>query len=291
MPRAKPSRSPAVGASLAPRFGVAGTVAVLVLAGRRAGVDSLADATHVSHKCLLELAGEPMILRVIRALRADSRFGCITVSIDERAVLERHPKLGELFRAGEVGIHQSRPSPSASVLDFYKALPRGTQLLVTTADHALLTTEMVAWFWSRAERSGADVVAGLVSGERFRARFPDQPRTLIRFSDATYSGANLFAFRGVKAAAAAAFWVKAEKYRKKPWRLIGMFGLRNLFSLLMGRLDRRTAFERASRKLKARLHAVELPFAEAAIDVDKPADLELAARILAERAGTPSTHG
>ena len=44
---------------------------VLVLAGRRAGVDSLSETTRVSHKCLLELAGEPMILRVIRAVRAD----------------------------------------------------------------------------------------------------------------------------------------------------------------------------------------------------------------------------
>jgi len=289
---AKSSRKVAAGAGPArPPSGGAGTAAVLVLAGRRAGVDSLAATTRISHKCLVELAGEPMLVRVIRALQADGRFGSITVSIDDRAVLERHPQIGELIRSEAVGIHESRPSPSASVLDYYKKLPRGTQLLVTTADHALLTPEMVSWFWSRAERSGADVVAALVSGGRFRARFPDQPRTFIHFSDASYSGANLFAFRGVRATAAAAFWVKAEKYRKKPWRLVGMFGLRNLVLFIAGRLDRRTAFERASRKLDVRLQAVEMPFAEAAVDVDKPADLELASQILAERAGRPRTHG
>ena len=36
----------------------------------------------------------------------------------------------------------------------------------------------------------------------------------------------------------------------------------------------------------ATVRAVELPFAEAAIDVDKPADLKLAARILARRASS-----
>jgi hypothetical protein len=37
-----------------------------------------------------------------------------------------------------------------------------------------------------------------------------------------------------------------------------------------------------------RLKAVILPFAEAAIDVDKPADLELVERILAARAALPA---
>lgn len=271
--------SSAAGADAAPV-----RAAALVLAGRRAGVDSLAGATGISHKCLLEIAGEPMILRVIRALRADARFCTIAVSIDDAAVLERHPALAALVGSGAIALHQSRVSPSASVLDYYSRQPRGTRLLVTTADHALLTPEMVAWFWSRAVRTPADVVAGLVSGERFRARFPGRKRTLIRFREASYGGANLFALRGARAAAAAAFWVKAEKHRKRPWRLVGMFGITNLALFLARRLDLRAALERASARIGARVAVVELPFAESAIDVDKPDDLELACRVLTVRA-------
>ena len=42
---------------------------------------------------------------------------------------------------------------------------------------------------------------------------------------------------------------------------------------------------RASAVIGARVAAVRLPFAEAAIDVDKPADLELVEAILGRRAG------
>lgn len=253
--------------------------AVLVLAGRRAGTDSLAEVTRVSHKCLVEVAGEPMICRVLAALAGDPRLGDVTISIDDPEVLERDPRVAEALRAGGVSLHRSRPSPSASTLDFFASQPPGTPVLVTTADHALLRTETVAWFWSRAQRAEADIVAALVSGGRFRARFPDQPRTLIRFSDASFTGANLFALRGPRAAAALRFWVKAEKYRKKPWRLVGMFGTADLLRFVSGRLDLRTALTRASSRIGARVGVVELPFAEAAIDVDKPADLELVARL------------
>ncbi len=44
------------------------------------------------------------------------------------------------------------------------------------------------------------------------------------------------------------------------------------------------AFAYLSRKAGAVIRHVEIPVAEAAIDVDKPADLELAERILGGRA-------
>ncbi len=223
-----------------------------------------------------------MICRVLAALEGDPRLGNVTVSIDDPEVLERDPRVADALRAGGVSLHRSRPSPSASTLDFFASQPPGTPVLVTTADHALLRTETVAWFWSRAQRSDADIVAALVSGERFRACFPEQPRTLIRFSDASYTGANLFALRSQRAAAALRFWVKAETHRKKPWRMVGMFGPGNLLRFVTGRLDLRTALLRASSRIGARVGVVELPFAEAAIDVDKPADLELVARLAPE---------
>jgi hypothetical protein len=42
---------------------------------------------------------------------------------------------------------------------------------------------------------------------------------------------------------------------------------------------------RVSRALGAEIRAVPLPFAEAAIDVDRPTDLELVTRILGDRDG------
>ena len=55
---------------------------------------------------------------------------------------------------------------------------------------------------------------------------------------------------------------------------------------LLGRLTLDEALARLSRRLDVKIGAVVMPFAEAAIDVDSPADLALVERIVAEVAGT-----
>jgi hypothetical protein len=72
-----------------------------------------------------------------------------------------------------------------------------------------------------------------------------------------------------------------ESERKRPWRLVRSFGIIPLVRYALGTLTLSDAFERASRSLQVSIKPVLLPFAESAIDVDKPADLALAERILA----------
>ena len=74
---------------------------------------------------------------------------------------------------------------------------------------------------------------------------------------------------------------RAGQFRKRPWRLVSEFGFVNLLRFLLRRLDRQTAIEQASRVLQAQVGIVEMPFAEAAIDVDTRADLVTVENILA----------
>ena len=78
-------------------------------------------------------------------------------------------------------------------------------------------------------------------------------------------------------------FVRAERFRKRPWRLVAAIGPGLLVGYLAGRLDLDEALARASRRIGAELRAVSMPRAEAAIDVDRPSDLELAGSILADR--------
>ena len=77
--------------------------------------------------------------------------------------------------------------------------------------------------------------------------------------------------------------MRAEAFRKQPWRLALAFGPRALIAFWRRRFDLDTALEQISRVIGARVQAVRMPFAEAAIDVDRAADLALATQILAER--------
>lgn len=232
---------------------------------------------------MLEVGGVPMLLRVVRALRAVSAIDSVTVSIDDARALDEVPELQAALSAGDLRLHRSLDSPSRSVSDALAGRAPDDALLVTTADHALLDPDIIDYFTAAAAGSEADLLVGVVSRSLLDARYPETTRTYVRLRGESWTGANLFCFRTDRAQRAADFWVRAEHQRKRPWRLAWAFGPIALILFLLRRLDLDTALERASRAIGARVRAVPLPFPEAAIDVDRTTDLALVERILAER--------
>ncbi|MFC6477754.1 hypothetical protein ACFQDN_16285 [Pseudomonas asuensis] len=89
----------------------------------------------------------------------------------------------------------------------------------------------------------------------------------------------------------APFWRRIEQERKRPWRVItGALGWTAVLRYLAGTLTLEQALSRLSHKLDMRIGAVVLPFAEAAVDVDTPADRQLVETILAERNRAEAAH-
>ena len=246
----------------------------LVLAGRRAAGDALAQSEGLTHKALLPIGGVPMGVRVLEALAATPGIERIGVSCDDPQLVARLEGLMSGVRPGlRLEHHASARSPAASLGDFIASLEEGELALVTTADHPLMSTEIVRHFVEHATERDADLVAGVVSERVYRERFPSGPRTFVRFADDAFSGANLFLVRAPGAIRVAYFWVRLEGVRKRPWRLVSHFGVGTLVRFLTGRLTVARALAEASAVIGARIDAVFLPFAEAALDVDKPADL------------------
>lgn len=232
-----------------------------------------------------------MLLRVLRTLRDSPHVDRLIVSIDDPAAAEAVPEIASWVATGELTLHRSLSSPARSVLSVLDDLDDSAPLLVTTADHALLDAAILGHFLDASDRSEADLLVGLVARSVLEARFPGAPRTYLRFRDDAYSGANLFSFRTAAARQAALFWRRAESLRKQPWRLVGVFGPAALALFLLGRLSIDQALQRASQRIGAKVDAVQLPFAEAAVDVDKPEDLELVTRLLAERENSAALQG
>ncbi|HLT01326.1 MAG TPA: NTP transferase domain-containing protein [Geminicoccaceae bacterium] len=268
--------------STAPAGGVAPFTA-LVLAGSRGPDDPVARGAGVAHKCLVPVAGVPMAARVVEALAASPEVARIALALEDPDLIERLPALGPLVAAGRCIVVATAATPSLSVQRALDELPDPLPLLVTTGDHPLLTPEMIAHFCAAARTTGADLVAGLTPASAITKAYPDAKRTYLRFRDEHYSGANLFAVLKPEGRRAIAFWRRVEQERKRPWRLVRAFGWRPLLAYLLGRLSLDDALARASEVIGARVAAVVMPQAEAAIDVDKPADLELVETILAGR--------
>ena len=254
---------------------------VLLLAGRRAGEGEM--GLPAATKALVEVGGEPMIERVLGCLRAAIGTRPVSVSAGDPALLAATPALRAWVDEGWLRHHQSASSPAASVHDFLAHESATGATLVTTADHPLLTPPMVRHFLEAAEETGADVAVAVVEASLFRAQFPRVRRTFIPLAHEPVTGANLFYFRAPSAAEAARFWMQAEGVRKRPWRMVALFGPLALARFAAGRLTIDDAVKLVSAAMGVRVAVVRMPFAECAIDVDSAADLEAATRVLVSR--------
>ena len=258
----------------------------LVLAGSRGPTDPVAKAAGLPHKALVPVAGVPMLERVVSTLFATPGIEHIVLCTDQ--ALAEHgfgPALTRAIDDGRISLAAPKPSPSESVAHLLDGFPDDAAypLLITTADHPLLTTIMIEHLIASAP-SSADFTVGLAKAPVIKASYPDAIRTFYRFSGEGYSGCNLFLAASPKARRVVDFWQQMERHRKRPHRLVAAIGFLPLLRFALGRLGIEDALSHLSRRIGVEIGMVDLPFAEAAIDVDKPGDLDLAEAILKARA-------
>lgn len=252
----------------------------LVLAADRGPDDPVARAGGMACKSLVPVAGIPMLERAIGALKASPWVDKIVISLRDTDLLAEFNGLDQLVNEGRIIAVQAQNSPSISVLHAMEHLGYPYPLLITTSDHALLTVEMVDHFCSQSVQSGGDVCAGLTSAQVIMASYPDAMRTYLKFRDDMFSGSNLFSLLSDNSIKGPETWCRVEQHRKQPWKIARIFGTGLFFAYLFRRLTLEAAFERVGENLGIKLAPIILPFAEAAIDIDSPHDLEMVEKIL-----------
>ena len=251
----------------------------LVLAAGRGPGDPMAQAHGVQRKCEIEIDGVTMLKRVAATLSGHRAISDVTVSIEKEIAMR------EILGGVSALFVKSSESAPASVLAAIETGPARLPLIVTTADHPLLDEEILDYFLKESEKSDADLCVALAERKVIREAYPRAKRTYLKFGRDRVSGCNLFALKTEHALKAVELWRSLDIVRKQPWRLIAAFGPTALLRFAFGSLTLESAFELASRKLAIVAEPVLMPYAEAAIDVDKPADFELAEQILKARRG------
>jgi GTP:adenosylcobinamide-phosphate guanylyltransferase len=248
----------------------------VVLAGSRPGGDPFAQSHGMDLKALIPVGGEPMVRRPVEALLA--------TDVSAIRVLAQQPeRIHEVLPSDPRILVGASGDTIASTLEKMCVDPKVQwPILVTTADHALLTPEMIADFLGKSR--GADIAIGVVSRDALMKRLPQTQRTWLKFRGGAYSGANLFLLGSPKIRSTLELWRSNEQNRKKAWRMLLTVGLfAGLGALLRLRTLQQT-LDSVGRKLNLSIRAVELSDPLAAVDVDKPADHELVEAIIAGRA-------
>lgn len=245
----------------------------IVLAGSRPGPDAFAAKYGTDLKALIPVCGIPMVARPVNALLLSPHIIAVRVlSQQPERIAEALPRNSRLAVAAS-------GSTIALTLEAVLADPATKfPLLVTTADHALLSPSMISDFCRQAE--GSDLAIGVAEKRALRARLPGTKRTWLSFRGGSYSGANLFAFGSPAASKAVALWRSVEQDRKKGWRMISALGPALLAGAVLKLRTLDQTLASVGKRLALDIRKVELADPLAAVDVDKPADHALVTAIL-----------
>lgn len=247
----------------------------IVLAGDRTKADSLINHTKAGSKAMIDLDGTPMVRRVLSSLRVSKVVSKIRLAGPEASEVATDAELQRWVDDGEITWSAPGISPSTSAYQAMGELAPDEAVLLTTADHPLLTPEIVDAFGRQSLADDVDVAVGLAPYALVAEAYPGIKKTVLRFSDGDFCGCNLFAFITPEGRRAAKFWRRIEQERKKPLVVIGLLGWWAVIRYRFGWLSLEEALTKLSKRLGLRMRAVILPYANAAIDVDSIADLVL----------------
>lgn len=252
----------------------------IVLAGERPGGNALAQHFDLPAGVLVEVAGKPCITRVINTLDAASSIDGGLICGPDPATRATSPVIRDLLDRSSFTWLPPAGGPAESALASLAEVPQ-RPVLLTAADHALLTSEVVDTFCRLAQQADADFVVGLVPYPIVREAFPESKRTVLKFADGQYCGSNLFMIRTAAGARLLEFWRELAQHRKRPWRMASRIGIGALLGYLSGRLTLDDVLQRISRRSGCRVACVQVLNPRAAVDVDSIADHALAEQLLA----------
>jgi GTP:adenosylcobinamide-phosphate guanylyltransferase len=253
---------------------------ILVLAGRRSStLDPMAEAHGVSHKCVVPVAGVPMIERVFRAVDEAYPDAPVFVSIEDPAIIESLPTVRKLRGQGRLETVDAQHNIVDSVL--HASRTTGFPLIITTADNVLMTPASLHQLAAEGEAEGADAIVVVARKEDIRAAHPDGQRRFYEFKNGGFSNCNMFWLGSERALRATEAFREGGQFAKKPDRIIKAFGILNLIRFRLGWHTIERMFGFISKRLGVEVRPMIVTDGRLAIDVDNERTHRVAEEILA----------
>lgn len=239
-------------------------VRLIVLAGQAPGtVDRLAERFAVSHRCLVPLAGKPLLAHVLQTAAEHPAITSLSVCVEREAFDPVWDMLTRLPGRGSVALVEA----SDDLFESIRAAAEGWDgaLLVTTADHALLSTDAIDAMLAALE--GAQAAFTLASRAAVEAIHPARRHRLIRLRDGAFVPCDLYGLSSPDHLSAASVFRgrRTDRLATRVLRATGLFGL---LLLWLGLETFPGAIARISRRLKLKVRAVVLEDGLQAFDVD-----------------------
>ncbi len=253
--------------------------AILTAGGMPQPGEPLYPFTQGGYKALLDVAGKPMIQWVLDALAGSTRVGRIVVIglfPDAGLICSRPivyvPDQGSLLENIRSGVSRA-----------LELNPEAHHVLAVSSDIPGITSPMVDWVVDTAMQTDHDVYYHVIRREVMEARFPASRRSYVHLKDMQVCGGDINVMRSITVTGNDALWKRLIDARKSALKQAALLGYDTLILLMLRLLTLKSAEQIACKRLNIRGRAVECPYAEVGMDVDKPHQLEIMRSALAQR--------
>jgi len=233
--------------------------------------DPLYTYSHGDSKAMIDVAGKPMIQWILDAL-GDAK------SVDNVIVIGLTPKSGVTCKKPLYFISNQGRMLANIVAGVNKSLElrKDTDyVLLVSSDIPALKPEMVDWLVETCMQTKDDIYYGICRQEVMEKRFPNSKRTYTHLKDMDVCGADINMAHVRMATEHLDMWEQLIGNRKSPLRQAKIIGFGTLFALFARRLTLDDAVRRVCDRIGIKGRAIDWPYAEACMDVDKPHQLEL----------------
>jgi CTP:molybdopterin cytidylyltransferase MocA len=249
--------------------------AVVLAGGVITDNDPLYPLTGKLMKSMLPVVGKPMVQWVIEAIDRSETISHIVVAGIEEPLWFTTSK--PILTAPDAG---GMLTNIKNGLDIVNASSQEEDfVLLASSDIPTITPEIVDWRVRAAVAVGADINYAVVTKETMEARFPQSQRSYVRLRDMQVCGGDLNVLR-TSLVGEDELWERIIEARKSAWRQASLLGYDLLLQLLMRRISLEVAGRKVSKRLGIFGFGSVSPYAELAMDVDKPAQLEVVERAM-----------
>ena len=239
----------------------------VILAG--GGSSELTVQEGVPNKALIKIDGKEMIRRVLDV------YMQMKDPIRRMIVVGPDKDLSFLKADYPVEILPESDSLIGNLLLAHRYLKSENYLLISSADTPLLSLEAVEDFLQQCQPFDKDFYYPIVRKEDSEKAFPGEKRTYIGLADGSFTGGNLFLVNPQAVEPSAPMIEKFLDNRKKPLKMVSLFGPVFVFGMLTKSLSIDRLEKRFSRLLNVTAKAIISTYPEIGFDVDKPAHLRL----------------
>lgn len=233
--------------------------------------DPLYSYSHGDSKALIDIAGKPMIQWVLDALgEARNVDNVIVIGLSAKSGLTCKKPVHYISNQGRM-----LANIVAGVKKSLELNKKTNYVLVVSSDIPTLKPEMVDWLVETSMQTKDDLYYGVCSREVMEKRFPDSRRTYTKLKGIELCGADINITHVRMATEHLDMWESLIGSRKTPLKQASIIGLDTFFQVLTRSITLDDLVAKVCKRIGIAGRAIQWPYAEPCMDIDKPHQLEL----------------